>query len=473
MKNDVYAVILAGGAGSRLWPLSRNLLPKQFIKVGREKSFFEKTVDRISEICGRGNILVVTNKEHAAGAGYSQVKGLNIVMEPEPKNTAPAIGIAILCALKLAQKKVPNAVPVLVVLPSDHIVSDMKAFLKTAKIAIKEAAGGKIITLGIVPKSPETGYGYIEIAKRAKRFNCEPAKVLRFIEKPGLEDARKFVSSGKYFWNSGIFIFRADIMLNEFKKHFPRGYKILRQIEKDAFDGANLNHRRLEEYFSKMPNISIDYAIMEKSGIIWNIPSKIGWNDVGSWRYFYEIMPKDFHGNSRVGDVISIHSENNLLYSDSRLISAIGINNLVVVETADAILVSDINRAQEVKKIVEKLKNARRREFNEHLTLERPWGSFRVLLDLPDYRVKKIKIKPGGKIQFRYHKSSLRHWLAVKGKGVMMLGKRKIRLYEGLSANIPPKVKYMVKNDSRKEMEIIEVQIGRYSAAGDVVRLER
>lgn len=468
MKNKIYAVILAGGSGSRLWPLSRNLLPKQFIKFGKASSLFEKTIRRISRIAGE-NILVATNKEHAAGAGYSQFKNLQILMEPAAKNTAPAIGLAAVYARKLSKSD-----PVMVVLPSDHAIKKSGAFARVVKLAAREAEKGKIVTLGIRPDWPETGYGYAEIEKKPAKFNSRIMKVRRFTEKPDLETAKKFVAGGRHLWNSGIFVFRASVMLGEFEKYLPKARGILERISAECFDSAvGIDYGKMKKYFSRMPEISIDCAVMEKSGKVYNIPSDIGWSDAGSWHYLYKFLPKDKNKNARFGDVIDIGTRNSLLYSDSRLISAVGLKNLAVIETADAVLVADIRRSQEVKNIVRKLKSARRREFNEHLTLIRPWGSFRVLLDLPDYRVKKITVNPGGKIEFRYHKSSLRHWFAAKGRGEMILGRKKINLKANSHADIPKGVKYMVRNIGKSAVEIIEIQTGKYSAAGDVVNLAK
>lgn len=442
-------------------------MPKQFLKVGRKGSFFEQTVKRISPIVGIKNVLVVTNKLHAFGAGYNQFKDLRVLIEPEAKNTAPAIGLSAVYLKKLSQ-----ADPIIVVLPSDHIIGRVGDFHKVIKKAVKEAQNGKIVTLGIVPDSPETGYGYIEVNKKPSSFNTAVLPVEKFIEKPNLKTADKFLKTGRYFWNSGMFVFKASVILKEFKKYIPSAHDRLWEIYNDAFASNKIDYEKLNHCFSLMPNISIDYAIMEKSKLVYTIPSRIGWSDVGSWHYFHKVLPKDKNKNVKFGDVIDIDSNNNLLYSDKRLLAAIGVNNLSIIETADAVLVSDINRSQEVKKIVQKLKKIKRNEFNEHLTIERPWGYYTVLVDLPSYKVKKIKVLPYQKINFRYHKSSLRHWFIVQGKAEIILGKKRIIVKENCHIDIPKKLGYMISNLGGKDLEIIEIQTGKYFAEGDIVNLD-
>ncbi len=467
MRDEIYGVILAGGSGTRLWPLSRNLLPKQFLKVGKKGSFFEQTVKRISPIVGNKNILAVTNKLHAFGAGYNQFKDLRILIEPEAKNTAPAIGLSAIYLKKLSKTD-----PIIIVLPSDHMIERSADFQKVIKKAINEAKKGKIVTLGIVPDSPETGYGYIEVSKKPKAFNASALPVKKFIEKPDLKTADKFLKTGRYFWNSGMFVFKASVIIEEFKKYVPSIHDKLWEIYNEAFTTNKIDYDKLNRYFSLMPSISIDYAIMEKSKLVYTIPSRIGWSDVGSWHYFHKVLSKDKNKNVKFGDVIDIDSKNNLIYSDKRLVATIGVNNLSIIETADAVLVSDINRSQEVKKIVQKLKKRKRNECHEHLTVERPWGYYTVLVDLPGYRVKKIKVLPYQKINFRYHKSSLRHWFVVKGVAEIILGKKKNIIKENSHIDIPKNVEYMVSNRGGKDLEMIEIQTGKHFATGDIVNLD-
>jgi mannose-1-phosphate guanylyltransferase / mannose-6-phosphate isomerase len=467
MRDEIYGVILAGGSGTRLWPLSRNLLPKQFLKVGKKGSFFEQTVKRIAPIVGKKNILAVTNKLHAFGAGYNQFKDLRILIEPEAKNTAPAIGLSAIYLKKLAKTD-----PIIIVLPSDHMIARSADFQKVIKKAIAEAKKGRIVTLGIVPESPETGYGYIEVAKKPSSFNRVALPVKRFMEKPDLKTATKFVKTERFFWNSGMFVFKASVILEEFKKYTPALHDKLWEIYNEAFAANKIDYDKLNQSFSLMPNISIDYAIMEKSKLVYTIPSKIGWSDVGSWHYFHKVLNKDKNKNVKFGDVIDVDSSNNLLYSDKRLVATIGVNNLSIIETADAVLVSDINRSQEVKKVVEKLKKRKRNECHEHLTVARPWGYYTVLVDLPGHRVKKVKFSPYQKINFRYHKSSLRHWFIVKGKAEVVLGTKKIIVRENCHIDIPKNVEYKIRNLGGKDLELIEIQTGKDFASGDIVNLD-
>lgn len=354
-KNKIFAIILAGGSGTRLWPLSRKLEPKQFLKLYKKHSLFELTVKRASKFIKKENIIVLTSKLYASVFGQSQLKNFKLIMEPTSRNTAPAIGVASIYLYKFFND------PILVVLSSDHVVLKEKEFLNVLKLAVAEADTGKIITLGVVPQKAETGYGYIEVQSKPAGFNKEVLKVKRFVEKPDLKKATEYVKSGRFFWNSGMFIFKASTILNEIKKHMPEIFALLSKISEKSFQSQVIDYKAMNKLFKKMPNISIDYGIMEKSNLVWTIPSDIGWNDVGSWTYFYEISKKDKNNNVLIGDVISIDSKNNLLYSGSRLVAAIGINNLTLIETPDAILVSDKNRSQEVKKLYEYLKMKKRK----------------------------------------------------------------------------------------------------------------
>jgi len=468
-------VILAGGSGTRLWPLSRKLLPKQFLRLGTEESLFEKTVSRIAPLTGRGNVVVVTNKLHAFGSGCRQLEKLRLLIEPEARNTAPAIGLACLYLLKICKND-----PIAVVLPSDHMIADRPAFLKVLSAAVKEAQKGKIVTIGVSPETAETGYGYIKagakiVAGKNSAYGDSVFgniyNVERFVEKPAPETAQKYLKNGGYYWNAGIFVFKASVMLGEFKKYLPAAGALLEKIDKEAFEEEDINYSVLSPLFSKMPSISIDYAVMEKSGRVCVIPSKFGWSDVGSWHYFYGALPKDGAGNVKFGDVLALDSRNNLLYSGSRLVTAIGVKNLAVIETRDAILISEINRSQEVKKVVAELKKQNRRELDEHVTVERPWGSYTVLEDLPNYKVKKLKIYPGRKISYQYHRRRCEHWFVVKGRLEVTLDGKKMTVPQNRHVDIPLKARHMLFNPGRADLEIIEVQSGKYFGEDDIIRL--
>jgi len=450
---DVFGVILAGGSGTRLWPLSRKLLPKQFLRFGKEESLFEKTVSRITPLTGKGNVVIVTNRLHAFGSGCRQLKKLRLLIEPEARNTAPAIGLACLYLLKTCKND-----PIAVVLPSDHMIIDSPAFIEILSAAVKEARKGKIVTIGVKPETPDTGYGYIKAAggKDGAVRGAKCLQVERFIEKPSAETARKYLKSGGYYWNAGIFVFKASVMLGELDKYLPAAGALLAKIGREAFKNGKLDYRALSPLFSKMPSLSIDYAVMEKSGLVFVIPSEFGWSDVGNWRYLYGALPKDGAGNVKLGDVVAIDSRNNLLYSGSRLVTAIGVENLAVIETRDAILVSEINRSQEVKKVIAELKKRKRREVNEHVTVERHWGSYTMLEDLPNYNVKKLNIRPGCKISYQYHKRRTEHWFVVRGSAEVTLNGKKMTVS---------------RNRHVDNLEVIEVQSGKYLGEDDIIRL--
>ena len=438
------------------------------MRLGDEDSLFEKTVSRITPLTGRNNVVVVTNKLHAQGSGYHQLKKLRLLIEPEARNTAPAIGLACLYLLKICDND-----PVAIVLPSDHMITDRVAFLKVLSEAVKEAEKGKIVTLGVAPDSPETGYGYIKAVgdKSYAMGDTKSLKVEKFVEKPDLETAKKYLRTGGYYWNAGMFVFKASVMLAEFKKYLPDAYNLLQKIDKEALEGEKINYGSLSALFSQMPSISIDYAVMEKSDRVCMIPAKFGWSDVGSWHYFYEALPKDRDGNVKFGDVLALDARENLLYSGSRLVTAIGVKNLAIIETRDAILVSEINSSREVKKIVMELKKQKRRELDEHVTVERPWGSYTVLEDLPNYKVKKLKIYPGHKISYQYHKRRSEHWFVVKGLAEVTLDGEKIKVPQNRHIDIPLKAKHMLFNPGRADLEIIEVQSGVYFGEDDIIRL--
>lgn len=465
-KEDIFAVVLAGGSGTRLWPMSRQLLPKQFINIDETGSLLEATIKRVRPLASGGNVIIVANKLHAFGSGYNQMKGFRVIIEPEGRNTAPAIGLAAAYARKLGED------PVLVVLPSDHAIKKTSAFLSVLKTAVFEAEKGRIVTLGIVPDRAETGYGYLEVDKPPREFNKSAVKVRRFVEKPDIKTAEEYLKSGRYFWNSGMFIFKASVMLDEIKKHLPKAHKSLLEISKKAFDGETIDYSVLNRIFSEMPDISIDYGVMEKSPIVSMIPSEIGWSDVGSWYYLHKISRKDKKGNFIRGNVMAQDCENSLLYGADRLVAAIGVKDLAVAETADAVLVCPLHRSQEVKNIVAALKEKKMPQYSEHLTVERPWGSYTVLEDSPSYKVKRLKINPGQKISYQLHRRRSEHWIVVSGTAEVQKGDERVILNENQSIDIPREVKHKLSNHGDKPLQIIEVQSGDYLGEDDIERFE-
>lgn len=465
-QKSIYAVVLAGGSGTRLWPMSRRLLPKQFINLDENGSLLEATIKRINPVVKDDNVIVVANKLHAFGAGYNQLKKFRVIVEPEGRNTAPAIGLAAEYAKKLAGD------PVLIVLPSDHVIKDTKAFLTVLKTAVSEAEKGRLVTLGIVPDRAETGYGYLEIDKPPRNFNKTAVRVKRFVEKPDIKTAEEYLKSGRYFWNSGMFIFKASVILEEIRRHLPEAGKMLLEISKKALASGTVDHAALNKIFPKMPDISIDYGIMEKSSIVSMIPSKIGWNDVGSWYYLHKMSHKDKKGNFIRGNVMAQDCENSLLYGAERLVAAIGVKDLAIAETADAVLVCPLNRSQEVKNVVAALKEKKMPQYSEHLTVERPWGSYTVLEDSPAYKVKRLKIDPGQKISYQLHRRRSEHWIVVRGTAEVQKGNERIVLEKNQSIDIPKGTKHKLSNNGDKPLQVIEVQSGDYLGEDDIVRFE-
>ncbi|MFH1618530.1 MAG: mannose-1-phosphate guanylyltransferase [bacterium] len=351
-KNDIFAVILAGGSGTRLWPMSRRLLPKQFLSLGGKASLLQATIARLKPLVKNSRVIVMTNRLHSSDSCRSRLKNFRTITEPAGRNTAPAIGLAAVYALKLGKD------PVLLALPADHTIRNVSRFLKIIRSAVKDAQKGRIVTLGIVPDRPETGYGYME-AENRPRMNGPAVKVRKFTEKPDVAAARRYLNSGRHFWNSGMFVFRASVILKEIRRNIPGAGRLLDVMAEKAFRNGRINHGALNRIFPRMPFISIDYGVMEKSPLVYMIPCDIGWSDVGSWFYLHRISEKDRKNNVILGDVMARDCENSLVYSSKRMIAAIGLRNMAVVETPDAIMVCPLERTQEVKEIVDYLKKKR------------------------------------------------------------------------------------------------------------------
>ncbi|MCX5783968.1 MAG: mannose-1-phosphate guanylyltransferase/mannose-6-phosphate isomerase [Elusimicrobia bacterium] len=449
--------MLAGGQGSRLWPLSRQILPKQFIKTGGKPSLFENTISRIAPLVSRENIIVAASQDHTLSSAYNQLKGYTVIAEPQSKNTAPAIAVCSLYALR----KNPHAV--IAAMPADQSIKNSANFRRAIKAAVACAQKGRIVTLGIKPDRPETGYGYIEVNSPAKFFHRSALPVKKFVEKPDIKTAGAYLKSGRYFWNAGIFVFRADVMLNEIKRHIPQIYKALEKFNSIA---------DINEIFPKMPNISIDYAVMEKSSAVSVVPCDMGWSDVGSWRWFYEASQKDKSKNAVFGDVISQKCSGNLLHSSTRLVAAVGLKDTAVVETEDAVLVCPLNYSQEVRELAKELKVKRKSQFYEHPTVYKPWGCYTVFTQSPGYKVKCIAVNPGQRLSFQSHKSRNEHWVVAKGSAEIRLGGKKFTLSQNQTAYVPKGAKHSIANNGRTELKVIEVQTGGYLGEDDIKRFE-
>ena len=450
-------VILSGGSGTRLWPLSRKLFPKQFHSLGGEQSLFQMTLERLG---GNRRPIVICNEEHrflvAEQMREGGVEWEKIILEPVGKNTAPAIAVA---AFSVSKED-----PLLLVLPSDHVIDQVEVFKDAVEKAKEYANQGKLVTFGIQPTGPNTEYGYIKARKGSDAID-------RFIEKPILEDAERFVGSGEYFWNSGMFLFKASSYLKALKEFKPEIYELASQAYKKAT--SDLDFIRLDsEIFSKCPSVSIDYAVMEKTkeGIV--VPLRTGWSDLGSWYALWETGKKDGQGNVMAGDVLVQGTRNCFLMSDEKLLVTVGVENLVVVDTADAILVAKQDSSLAVKEIVSKMAAKGRKEVTNHRKVYRPWGYFDSLLSGERFQVKTIVVKPGGILSLQYHHHRAEHWVVVKGTAKVTRGDEVFFVSENQSTYIPIGTSHRLENPGTIPLEMIEVQSGSYLGEDDIVRLE-
>jgi len=456
------AVILAGGSGTRLWPVSRYGLPKQFIKLNGGKSLLAQTVERLAAVVPLKDIFVITNEDYrfhvqADLRSVSPAMEDNVILEPVGRNTAPAIALV----MKYCQEKLKAPKDeVIFICPSDHIIEPVEKFAKYALQAEAAAKAGSIVTFGIKPSRPETGYGYIKKGGKA-RGNGGVCKVAKFAEKPDLKTAEKYLKDGNYYWNSGMFSFTIGTMLSEFKAYAPEiGRKMGLTLAKMLAD------------FRNMPSISIDYAVMEKSKKAAVLPIDILWSDVGSWDSLPEVIKPDAEGNVKVGDVLALDTKRTIVMGEKRLISLIGLKDLIIIDTVDALLIARRGQAQRVKEVVDQLKELKRKEVVEHLTTYRPWGYFVVLEEGPRYKIKRIVLKPGQKVshQLHYHRSE--HWIIVKGTAKVTLGKKTTMVHENESTYVPKSTVHRLENPGKVPLEMIEVQNGEYVGEDDIVRLK-
>ena len=457
-------VILSGGSGTRLWPLSRESHPKQFLPLLGEKSLLQSTCLRLRGLPGADAPLVVANEEHRfmVAEQLRQVGATPsaLILEPVGRNTAPAIAVAALRAMQGGDD------PVLLVLPSDHVIADENAFRAAVLVAMESAKAGYLVTFGIVPTAPETGYGYI---------NAAPGEgvrdVLRFVEKPDQATAEAYVASGEYFWNSGMFAFLASRYLDELTKNNPRMVELAREsLEKASVDADFL---RLDKAsFSACPSDSIDYAVMEKTDRAAIIPIDVGWNDVGSWSALWSVVEQDGNGNAHRGDVIARDCRNTLAISDKRLVALIGLTDIVVVDTDDALLIAHKDRVQDVKEIVATLKRDKRPQATWHRKVYRPWGSYDGIDSGERFQVKRIIVKPGASLSLQMHHHRAEHWIVVKGTARVTCGEKVFLLGENESTYIPLGSKHRLENPGKQALELIEVQSGGYLGEDDIVRFE-
>jgi mannose-1-phosphate guanylyltransferase/mannose-6-phosphate isomerase len=463
----LYPVILSGGSGTRLWPLSRSSLPKQLLALHGSRTMIQETVRR-AKLPAVAPPILLCNDDHRFLVAEQMLEiGLKpsaIVLEPMGRNTAPAAAVAAL----VAAENDPDAV--ILLLPSDHVVTDEPAFRDAVAVATRAAEAGSIVTFGMQPTAPETGYGYIQ--RGAPIGGVDGAfKVQRFVEKPDAKTAMGYIADGGYFWNGGMFVFRADVLLEEIDRQAPTILPAVREALAKA--KRDLDFIRLDaDSFARAPNISIDYAIMEHTERAALVPCSIGWSDVGSWSSLWEIRDQDESGNVLVGDVIAHDTHGSFVHSEKRLTALVGVHDLVVVATKDAVLVADKSRAQDVKAVVDRLKAEGRHESVEHTTVFRPWGSYETI-DLGDrFQVKHIMVKPGGVLSLQLHHHRAEHWVVVQGVARVTCGDKVFTLQENESTFIPLGEKHRLENPGEVPLRLIEVQSGPYLGEDDIVRFD-
>lgn len=465
-ENEVFAVILAGGSGSRLWPLSRQSLPKQFLALDGDATMLQATIDRLSPAIAPQNILIVTQEAHAKGEAYHSLLAYPSLFEPVGRNTAPAIAIA------AARCVVNGGDPVMVVLPADHVIKDVPAFSRCLQTAIEVAATGKLVTFGITPVRPDTGFGYIKTRAGSDALRADVLEVERFTEKPDHPTAEKFLAEGGYYWNSGMFVWRASVILAEIEQHLPQVYQLVQTVLAECRAGGDFQ-QAVEKHFPAMPSISIDYGVLEKSSRVSLIPCDFGWNDVGSWHAVHEISQKDADGNALQGNVIALGCKNTLIRSEKRLVAAIGVEDLCIVETADAILISRSDQTQRVREVVGALHDSGASEHLCHLTVNRPWGTYTVLEeDQEGSKLKRITVMPGARLSLQSHSHRSEHWVVVSGTATVTKGDQIITVNKNESTYIPMGTKHRLENRGKIPLHILEIQVGEYLGEDDIERFD-
>jgi len=458
----IQPIILAGGTGSRLWPLSRELYPKQLLRLTNHTSLLQTTLLRVARLPEVLPPLVVVGEVHRF-ITLSQLEDLNqfsdytILLEPVGRNTAPAICAAAEFCRPLGEEII------LLVLPADHVVLQPEKFAEAVQRAAVLAEAGAVVTFGIQPTGPETGYGYIE--------QGQGTSIASFKEKPDVEVAGKYVAAGNYLWNSGMFAFSVRTFLAEMETHAPEILAHMRQaVAQGVADGRFF---RLDgAAMAACPSDSIDYVLMEKTSSGAVVAADLGWSDIGSWKALWDVLDKDENGNVAQGDVLLLDTKNCLVKSETVLVAAVGMEDTLLVETADAILVAPLSRSQDVKKVVARLKAGARKEFSLHTTVFRPWGSYTVLEELPRFQIKRITVNPGAKLSLQMHHHRHEHWVIVSGTARVTNGAEEILLYENQSTYIPAGTRHRLENPGVISLELIEVQIGSYLGEDDIVRFE-
>tara|TARA_R110000787_G_scaffold33482_9_gene87709 strand:- start:3214 stop:4632 length:1419 start_codon:yes stop_codon:yes gene_type:complete len=457
-------VILSGGSGTRLWPLSRAAYPKQFLALTGDRTLLQDTVLRLDGVADMQAPLLICNEEHRFLVA-EQMRGIgchprSILLEPVARNTAPAVALAALLA---------DPDDVLLVLPADHVIAETKVFQAAIAVAVEHATRGELVTFGIVPDRAETGYGYICAARQ--QDSREAARVERFVEKPDAATAQAYIDSGQYYWNSGMFAFRAGVYLAELGRWRPDILAACEQAMGAVTD--DLDFGRVDTgAFTACPAESIDYAVMEHTDKAVMVPLQAGWNDVGSWSALWDLASRCEQGNAVSGDVLAVDTHNSYLHAENRLLATVGVSDLVVVETNDAILVAHRDRVQDVKEVVRQLKAGDRTEADSHRKVFRPWGYYDSIAKNHRYQAKRIVVNPGAKLSLQKHRHRAEHWVVVQGTALVTRGDEQLTLEVNQSTYIPVGMVHSLENRSAEALEIIEVQTGDYLGEDDIIRLE-
>ena len=472
LSSHLYPVIMAGGSGTRFWPLSRQLFPKQLLRIMGDETLIQQTMRRVVCASAPNRVMISTNPAQAESirvqlSEWKDALADNFILEPEGRNTAPAIALV---ALELVRRD-PDAI--MVVVPADHIIKGQRAFDAAVSLAATLATQDYLVTFGIKPIRPETGYGYIRPNRKVtltKQGALKGHPVSRFVEKPNAAKAAQYLKAGDYYWNSGMFIWRAAAILDEIRHHQPALFHGIERI--GQFMQAGASRQSIDDAYRTLKPVSIDTGVMERSKKAAIVPVSFQWSDVGSWVSLDEVAPKDKAGNVVVGRVVDLGSRRSIMYGDRRLVATIGLTDMVVVDTPDATLVCQKSRAQDVKQLVAMLKRQNAPEHLEHLTVHRPWGSYTILEEGPGYKVKRVTVKPGGRLSLQMHHRRSEHWVVITGTARVTRGDEVFDLNIGHSTEIPVETRHRLENPGQEILHIIEVQNGPYLGEDDIVRFQ-